>query len=115
MTDANILRQSRHEFVMANVACPKCLAQPTQTCREWIQLPHKSHGRIYPDNVMKRAIEQAAMSTGKEMVNTAKIIHMLAGRMHSADQKYRDIGGLHKERWSALTDLDVVRRMAEIE
>lgn len=100
---------------MANVACPKCLAQPTQTCQEWIQLPPKSHGRIYPATLMKRAIEQAAMSTGKTMVNTAKIIGMITGRIHATDRKYRDIGGLHKERWSALSDLDVVRRLAEID
>lgn len=100
---------------MANVACPKCLAQPTQTCQEWSKFRPTSHGRIYPANMMRDAIARAGMSTGKTMVNTAKIIGTVTGRFHASDRKYRDIGGLHKERWSALSDLDVVRRLAEID
>lgn len=114
MTDANGLRQQRHDLCMKLVQCPKCLAQPTQTCQEWIKLPPACHGRGYPANVMKRAIEQAGMSTGKTMVNTAMIIGTITGRFHACDRKYRDIGGLHKERWSALSDVEVISRLAEI-
>ena len=99
-TDANAVRQKRHDDCLRLVGCPKCDAFRNMACGNRLNYSH-----LYPTG----RLGTFSHRTSSKPLGTLIKVKGKMGRVG-----YAPIRGLHQERWSALTNLDVVTRLSEI-
>lgn len=106
MPNANALRQARHDSCLATTHCQRCRAWPSVACHAVV---FRHNGHVYSPAAFQRFIQNAAVSTGKTMMNTAAIIGMLCRTDWG-----RQLGGLHKERWAVWEGRSAIERLGEL-
>lgn len=106
MPDANATRQTRFDLCKNYIVCPKCYAGGGQGCIE-LTIAGRRYGYSYNTTVWEVEAAGAASGRGNSLA--------IMGRIARVGGAFRPIKGLHHQRWSALTNADVVVRLAMIE